>query len=312
MNNYQKFAFFGASVTKQADSYADKLMIDLKKEYKKFGYGSMHLDDAGICFIDEVIEYKPDVCFIDWFSTAKTNYGNNISTYLNTILYKLLNNNIKPIFLLLPISEMVKSRLEMYKNVKQYALDYNINCIDVYEQSLTDNIPVSDLIKDYVHTTNFGSDYYANTMLTFLNHFILQLPDEPLGSNYNIVYPHKNKYVNINKTTINKTVYKNFSILVEGEVIGFYQTIGPYSGDVEIYKNDILIEKQPVWDVWCYYERDTFKIQLKEPGEYMIRIVDCSRDRSKSKVQADWDSFKKEIRIKDIYHTSNIVVKDYE
>lgn len=311
LNNYHKFAFFGASVTKQNDSYADKLMINLGKEYQKFGYGSMHLNDAGICFVEEVVNYKPDICFIDWFSTANTNYGNDISIYLDAILYKLLNNNIKPIFLLFPISEIVQSRLEMYNNVKKYALDYNINCIDIYEQSLADNIIVSDIIKDYVHTTVFGSEYYAGIILNFLNNFVLQLPDEPLHSNYNIVYPHKNKYVDIIKTSINKT-FSKLSVLVEDEVVGFYQTVGPHSGDVEIYKDSILIEKQPVWDVWCYYERDTFKIQLKEPGEYMIKVVDCSRDRSKSKVQVDWSSFKKEIRIKDIYHISNIIIKDYE
>ena len=312
MNSYQKFAFFGASVTRQGNSYADKLMVNLAKEYKKFGYGSMHLDDAGICFVDEVISYEPDICFIDWFSTAKTNYENKIYTYLDTILYKLLTNNIKPIFLLLPISEMIQSRLEMYKNVKQYALDHNINCINVYEQSLSDTVSVSALIKDYVHTTTFGSEYYANVILTFLNQFVLELPDEPLDSNYNIVYPHKNKYVDIKKTTVSKTFYNNFSIIVEDEVIGFYQTVGPHSGDVEIYKEGILIEKQPVWDVWCYYERDTFKIQLREPGEYVIKVVDCSRDRSKSKVQVNWELFRKEIRIKDIYHISNIVIKNYE
>ena len=29
----------------------------------------MHLNNAAVCFIDEVIAQKPSYCFFDWFST---------------------------------------------------------------------------------------------------------------------------------------------------------------------------------------------------------------------------------------------------
>ena len=35
-----------------------------------FGYGSMHLYDAGMCFIDNVLDNNPNYRFIDWMSTG--------------------------------------------------------------------------------------------------------------------------------------------------------------------------------------------------------------------------------------------------
>ena len=73
-----KIAFFGASVTQQngesgyvptftkllvENNFTDAVVIQK-------GFGSMHLFDAGICKIDEVVNENPNICFIDWFSTG--------------------------------------------------------------------------------------------------------------------------------------------------------------------------------------------------------------------------------------------------
>ena len=53
-----KVAFFGASTVQQINGYAD-IFAQNYTEYKckKFGYGGMHLNNAGIVFIDKVIEW---------------------------------------------------------------------------------------------------------------------------------------------------------------------------------------------------------------------------------------------------------------
>lgn len=63
-------SFFGASVTQQTNGYVDVFanLCNDKFDVKKYGYGSMHIYDAGICFINNVINDKPNYCFIDWFS----------------------------------------------------------------------------------------------------------------------------------------------------------------------------------------------------------------------------------------------------
>ena len=69
--------FYGASVTQQSGQSGFvptfKNMIDLNQlEYNiiQKGYGSMHLYDAGIIKIDNIINENPSYCFIDWFSTG--------------------------------------------------------------------------------------------------------------------------------------------------------------------------------------------------------------------------------------------------
>jgi hypothetical protein len=138
------------------------------------------------------------------------------------------------------------------------------------------------------------------------------LPDEPLHSNYNLIYPSINKYININKTNFNHTITEFIHLSIEDELIGIYQSIGPYSGSVEIYKDNALIETQHIWDIWCYYERDTFKIKIDKPGNYCIKLIRYPLDQSKCKVQHQWSVFQPVLHIKDIYHTQNLSINDYK
>ena len=99
--------FFGASITQQSQGYVH-YFANLNPQFniKVFGYGSMHLKDAGICFIDNVLTTDPEYCFIDWFSTAyvdeaKENFE-EICLYLDTILHKFYSKGVKLVFLTLP------------------------------------------------------------------------------------------------------------------------------------------------------------------------------------------------------------------
>jgi hypothetical protein len=278
-----------------------------ENEYGKFGYGSMHLSDAGVCFIDHVVSYNPDVCFIDWFSTSKTNYGDGISVYLDCLVLKLLENNIKPVFLLFPISEMLAPRVEMYDTVRKYALKYAIQCLDINEKSKKEEIDISTIIKDYVHTTDFGGYYYASKILELLGEDFFNKKDAVS----NCVRPEKNKYYGILKKEMNIEVKKFINFLVEDELIGIYQTIGPYSNNVNIFKEGKLIQKCPIWDCWCHYERDTFKLCIKEPGRYFIELAN-DIDKSACKVQKNWGDFVNALNLKDAFYTSNFLVEDYE
>ncbi|NDB86469.1 MAG: hypothetical protein EB127_27795, partial [Alphaproteobacteria bacterium] len=192
--DYKRFAFFGASLTRQKVSYADRLMLMLgDKEYKKFGYGSMHIEDAGICFLDEVISYNPDICFVDWFSTGNTQTTEKTRMSLDCILYKILSNNIKPVFLLFPRKDMNDSRTKLYKFVIDYCDTYNVSIINVYELFIKKyRLESNEILRDYVHTTETGSQYYAEEISKCLFNDVFNLPDFPLDSKYNLVYPPRN------------------------------------------------------------------------------------------------------------------------
>ena len=95
-------AVFGASVTQQKYGFATKLNKHFNVPIKVFGYGGMHLSNAAICFIDEVISERPTHCFFDWFSTGYNESNDKTVQYIDTILNKCSKNNCKPVFLFLP------------------------------------------------------------------------------------------------------------------------------------------------------------------------------------------------------------------
>ena len=57
-----KIAFYGASVTQQANGYWEYFAkLNPNFDVKPFGNGSMHLNDAGICYIDDVINFQHSI-----------------------------------------------------------------------------------------------------------------------------------------------------------------------------------------------------------------------------------------------------------
>lgn len=140
--------FFGASVTQQKNGYAVYLKKKIKNSVKIFGKGGMHLSNAGICYIDDVLKYSPEYCFIDWFSTDYIDTNENTIEYLNTLIYKFSHAKCRLVFLFFPRLDNL-SRQIFYKFVKNFlAMSelYFIDLNDYYEYS-------SDLVKDSVHTT---------------------------------------------------------------------------------------------------------------------------------------------------------------
>ena len=77
-----KIAFYGASVTQQRNGYVECFSKLSKDKVLKFGFGGMQLSDAGICLIDKFIEIRPDICFVDWFSTWYMNQDGKFNLYI--------------------------------------------------------------------------------------------------------------------------------------------------------------------------------------------------------------------------------------
>lgn len=97
-----KIACFGASVTQQYKGYSFFLGKHLNQNISVHGFGSEHIVYGGIVHIDKVLESKPSLCFIDWFSTGWIMTNEKTIHALDTIKYKFSKNNCKMIFLFLP------------------------------------------------------------------------------------------------------------------------------------------------------------------------------------------------------------------
>jgi hypothetical protein len=281
-----KLAFFGASVTAQKEGYVDifqALDVIQKFEITKYAYGSLHIRDAGICFIDDVLSGNPNYCFIDWFSTGYIPSESELIVYLDTFRDKFINNSCQIIFLFLSGSEehMSDKRINMYNLAINYAKKYNIPYIDLRKR--VKDLPTKDLYRDTVHTLEFGSKIYGEFIYqTFLEKIL------PFN-NLNFSDISKTKYSNIQKIPIDsETIYEEISIIGSAEIIGLFQNIGPYSGKIELIVDDTEKSIQDLWDCWCYYEREVLKITKEFKSKLVIKISQEDFNRSSAKEQVDW------------------------
>ena len=295
-----KIAFFGASVTQQSNGYSDHFRgLNPSFEVSSFGHGSMHLNDAGVCYIDSVLEYEPEYCFIDWFSTGYIEYNKHkfdeIKSYIDTILYKFLSNDIKLIFLTFPDVSMNSftnepvNKKEIYKKINDYIVTIGIPTIDISESFDDLNI----ILRDGIHTTPYGSEQYGKLISEEFNkniHNKIEIPE---------TYPPKNKYCEINTLDLNATISKKIVFDGESEIIGISQTIGPYSGLLRV-NGDVINN----WDRWCYYERPMVNLKFTVNGNSELEILEDDFDRSVCEHNCNW-GVKKLLKIKTIYYSNN-------
>jgi len=280
-------SFFGASVTQQKTGYAQMIKQFLNNfNINVHGYGSMHIHDAGVCFLDDVVKNKPDYCFIDWFSTGYIN--NYINEYLDTITYKLQqNHDCTIIYLFFDRTDMNDERLEMYEVAKKYADSHNIYYIELYN-----NNNINELIKDQVHTNDFGSNFYAQKIYS---EFMSRIYNKNLPK----IIVDKTKYCDIKVLDYMKEINDKLVIKGNGKIVGIYQSIGPYSGRVKINNNII-----DVIDIWCVYERNNIKISVDVNDHITIEVL-----KGKTS-EYSWETEPKCLKIIKIFYIGNIFIEN--
>lgn len=272
--------FFGASVTQQKDGFW-KYFSNLNPQFNvtTFGYGSRHLNDAGVCYIDTVLSSNPEYCFIDWFSTGYIKYNEHkfdeITEYINTIIHKFYSNNVKLIFLTIP--DITVDKVEIYKKINDYLNSLKIPTIDI-SNSFED---LSVILRDGIHTTPFGASEYGRLISEQFNLNFLDKIEIPR------TYPSKTKYCDVKQLDFNFVVTDELVLSGPAEIIGISQYIGPYSGLLEIDGN--IINN---WDRWCYYEREMVNLKIKIDNITTIKILEDDFDRSSCEHNANWGTKK--------------------
>lgn len=293
-------AFFGASVTQQSSGYISKIDELSNHTYQilQRGYGSMHLYDAGVCFIDDIIDEKPDYCFLDWFSTGFILTDiKGLSTYLDCIIRKIYLNNCIPIFLLLDRMDMCENRLKFYNIVIEYANEYNIHCVKLYN-----NKNVKDLLRDTVHTNELGSNYYGGKIYDFFK-------DNVINDDVPRKIPPGNEMSLIKSITQDIIVNDNIKLKGKFKLIGIYQNIGPFSGMYEIDTDCSTVQKFNLWDQWCHYNRLNIKISTKQFCSYVdIKLLNDKFDTTQCKTNINFDNVKKYMEIKKIFYIGQMYI----
>ena len=108
----------------QKTGYTYYLKNIYKDKYNiyNFGFGSMHLKDAGMVFIQDVLKCKPEYCIIDWFSTGDTYKYDKLEIYLNTLIREFTLKKCKLIFLFLPAKSntvYIKNKIPYFNMAKK-------------------------------------------------------------------------------------------------------------------------------------------------------------------------------------------------
>lgn len=286
-----KIVFYGASVTQQRNGYVNHFAKLSKAKVLKFGFGGMHLNDAGICFIDKVVELKPEICFVDWFSTAYSNQDSNLEFYIDAIAEKLLKVDCRVIFLFLPNKRNAKECdwENLYSFAKNYLKKQGLEfiCID---EALSDCTP-EEILRDEIHSTEKGSMLYAEAIYDYLQNYP-QLPKAEV---------HPNIYSSISALLVKRGFDKELILEGECHIQGFHLQIGPWSGIVNIKTDDGRF-KENTWDWWCYYGRDHFSFNLPIDGRVTFTISDESFDTSECRDKFDFSKYKKKLVIHEIYY----------
>lgn len=285
--------FFGASVTLQKTGYAKVLSEMLDENVKIFGYGGMHLNNAGICFIDDVLDVAPTYCLVDFFSTVYTIKNEKTKEYIDTIIYKFSQLNCKLIFLFFPKHD---SELDSwYDFCQDHLISRNVNFIDVNEKLST--IDKNTFLKDSVHTNNYGSQLYADIIF------------EEFSNMKNSIYIPKctyvTDYINIKKLFVEKSFNEELILKGSAKVIGIVNTIGPYTGIVSIKIDDNNSYKENLWDEWCYYTRKHFNLSFSFVSKATITILDDVFDTKSCKYNVDFKNKKKKFIVHEIYYIGN-------
>jgi len=279
---------FGASVTQQKKGYAAKLKSEFREKMHVFPYGGMHLNNAGICFIDEVLEVDPSYCFVDWFSTSYMDVSDETIEYLDTIIHKFSQKKCKLIFLFLP-STNHNERINFFEFCKNHLERNNIYYID-----LNDEIKdLSGILRDSVHTTDFGSHKYCEIIF---RKFIDNRNDISIPAITNFT-----KYIDIKSLDINRTFNKYIELEGSAEIIGFLLSIGPHSGIVEIISNGSK-SKVNTWDPYCHYQRMQIDLALIIEGRIRINVLQDDFDTSSCRRDYDFSDIEKKLIIHEIYY----------
>ena len=119
----EKIAFYGASLVQQRNGYWKYFGERYPKfQVRPFGFGARHLNDAGVCYIDDVLEFEPDYCIVDWFTTGYVKYNEDkfdeITTYIDAIVHRFSEKRIPLLLLILPDETCGKK--DIYEKLNSY------------------------------------------------------------------------------------------------------------------------------------------------------------------------------------------------
>ena len=296
-----RIVFFGASVTQQKEPGG--YVGEFKKLHNpdlvhQFGYGGMQIVNAGICFIGEVLEKKPDILVLDW---SLTGGGPKFEMAVKTVIQKAQNAGAHVFFIHFPRVDGITALAE--KEIERLAPALNYSIFDLRTWFPPDLL--REGLRDNCHTNAIGAKLYAEAIKAFLTSTELRLPKPII---------ERLPFDKIERYPVKKDVYNTLKFHLTGQLIGLYQGIGRFSNVISVQIEDSKECKHSIWDQWCHFERDTIKVST-EPvdSDITISVLNEEIDRHLCKFQVDWAQYKPKLVLHSIMyigHISNVTVDE--
>ena len=289
---FKRMAAFGASVTQQKNGYADRLAAKLGKKVKKFGYGGMHLPNAGMCFLDTVAKYRPDCVLVDWLSTGFMERSQKTLRCIDTILYKFSATHCAVVFLILPSrrTDGRQAEKDAFHDFCREALRVRgAHVIDIDSQLKGSDLTAA--LRDSIHTTARGAEAYSDLILGWLAEKCPKpLPPDRFGQN---AY-----YKDVRWMRVGREFRSKMELTLDGEILGMYCTIGRNSGICAVRYGDGTVREEKLWDRWCHYERKQFCLPIEQyVGPVEIQVLQDSFETSScaSSAPVDFSKYRKTV-----------------
>ena len=245
--------FYGASVTAQSGSsgYFNYLNFNNYK-FERLAFPSSQFYNAGFFNTHRVIEYsnKPDIVFFEWSTTGENSFElDKIYYFIN----EMKKNNILPVFLILPRISTYSSNRISDNQLYKISIESGVPLLDL-RYLLCDNIP-SEILRDDVHTTEFGAQLYASCILDFIKSEIISCADNIKIDN---IVDYKIRSYDVDLTLLENQILVFYfdSKSPDSEVVASLIK-GPNTPIIE-YISEEVIDKKSFFDPWCYYERENF------------------------------------------------------
>lgn len=270
MSKPLRVAFFGASVTEQSIhhatgeitgyvSYFEKFLAP-QRDYQVFrvSAGSCHLTDAAMVYLNNIIEYKPDICVIDWATSAITECDQR---FIDQLYNSLISSGIITMTVILPRVDRAQSETQIAAMMRQTSEKFGMPFHDISSMIADEEIPL--ILRDIVHTSAKGAKRYAELIDGFIAEIdasSYSFPSAPIPFFVTeIVSP-------VDAPLSTKQIVVSASSGAHSDLeycVMLQQRIGPYSPVLEILLDSPgdarRLENFSLWDPWCYRERQCLK-----------------------------------------------------
>ena len=287
----KKVSFLGSSITAQKEGYVEQLKKHFSKNFDYFGYGFGGIP-INPCKFDLAFSLEPDIIVFDWsvLTSAK-------EKYIEASIQRSESQGAIPVYLIFPVINRTDYRMENL--ITNLSLKLNFSIIDLRPFFSFEQLS-SGLLRDDRHTNPSGAYKYAEIIFNFLNENKFKNP-VPL-------YHVENPFSFAKTKIIKKESYVSSAFNVDGQIVGFFYNVGPYSNFIKLSYNDKISHEFNVFDHFCYYTRMQFLDfqQNLKVTNVTIKVLNREFNRNMNARNINFTLFKPKFEIVEICYTGEL------